>query len=109
MTCPTCNGEKEIHALVKYTRGGCKPATLPCFDCKGTGSVPDERGAWMALGKRMRDTRVAASLGLIDAAKILGVNVVALSDAEHGRVDPAPYVAKYEAAWTNPETTKEAP
>lgn len=99
MKCPTCDGEKEVRALVKFVRGGCKPMTLACLDCKGTGEVPDERATWMDVGARMRNTRLYAHMTLTEAAKIIGVGVVDLSDAEHGRVDPAPFIQKYEAAW----------
>ena len=38
VTCPSCNGAKE-HEGMLYGPSGCRPGTVPCSPCKGTGII----------------------------------------------------------------------
>ena len=90
MTCSDCSGTGRVFGLV-YRQGGCSPGWINCPRCRGTGAVPESTPAWIEAGERIRQERVASDLSLRERARQLGISPAVLGDAEHGRIDPAPY------------------
>ena len=93
--CDTCSGKGTIWApFALHKDGGCKPATLTCYDCKGTGLERGQR-EWKVTGQECRRLRVDVepyeSLG--DVARRSGISVVEVSEMERGKADPARLVA----------------
>ena len=80
ITCPTCNGEKVIRAVLHDVE-------IACDQCDGTGTVPDEMLTWIERGKEIRAERLARKVTLRDEAKRLGVDVMTISAIERGLVD----------------------
>lgn len=85
--CPNCKGQGSYKLLT------CPGAVLrdqTCILCDGTGQIGEQRLAWIAAGRVHRDARVARYETQRDAARRLGLDVVALSRMEQGVMDPAP-------------------
>lgn len=92
--CPDCNGAKTVTGLAKFSGGRpCAPMTFACFRCRGAGTVPDIVATWIEEGRQLRARRIERDRSVREEAHALGVRVVDLADAEHGRRDPAPYLA----------------
>lgn len=87
MNCPDCNGEKEVKIFPKLVNGKII-CTLPCDRCNQSGTVPDIQEIWIHLGKSMRKDRVQRKQTLRDAAEVLGISALHLSQAERGMIDP---------------------
>lgn len=92
--CPSCQGAKTLHAFVD----GRDPITgkrwgrqerVPCFACKGSGTISRQQAAWMEIGAAHRAARVARGESIFAAAGRLGITTVALNAMEQGREDPA--------------------
>lgn len=95
MICPTCNGEKEIVGLFPvYAEGYTGPRSpcfvMPCHRCKGVGEVPDEQGAWIEAGKRMKAERLGRAVGLRAEAERRGMLPSILAQMESGMIEPKP-------------------
>jgi transcriptional regulator with XRE-family HTH domain len=88
MICPTCAGAKVVRGLGCSPDSGCRPIELACFDCQGTGAIPEERAAWIEEGERLRKDRRGRGLSLREEAKRRRISPVELSAMEHGRVKP---------------------
>lgn len=90
MKCPDCEGHgKTVATHVSYANGthGYGVA-MPCLRCSGSGTVPDVMREWMARGRRLREKRLAARRNLREEAARRGLNVVELSQMEHGKIEP---------------------
>lgn len=98
MICPDCAGRKTVTGLAKYSDGRpCGVETYPCFRCKGSGEVSDQVAQWIEQGRRLYRERLDGEpyRSILQAACWLGVPVLDLADAEHGRRDPSSYLAMY--------------
>jgi DNA-binding XRE family transcriptional regulator len=87
--CSSCDGTGKATALLCPAG---EVREVKCFTCGGSGVLSDERLWWMHNGKALRELRQAHGLGQMEAAKRFGVPVHLWSNAEHGRIDPAPYL-----------------
>lgn len=76
------------------------PWSLRCRDCDGTGHIPFKQVGWQTIGKQLRNVRLSHDLTGREAARLLGIRASDYSDAEFGRVDPAPVLAASLAALT---------
>ena len=87
MTCPDCNGEREVDVyFVLRADGICHPhLRLSCIRCQATGQLPDEMAEWIEAGKKLRTDRLARNMTLRAEAKRLGVSPSELSAREQGR------------------------
>jgi hypothetical protein len=87
MKCPSCNGEKgrTFTAFVNRGEAGCSVEQHRCSQCGGSGEISEYEHGLYVEGRRLRDARVAADLGLYDAAKLFGCSTPELSAIEHGR------------------------
>ena len=88
LPCLSCDGRGETYYI-------CENRMLRCSSCDGTGKQ-ERDAAWVGQGQRLRELRVGSDLSLREAAKRCGQNVVALSEAERGRRDPAQFLAALE-------------
>lgn len=61
---------------------------ISCSRCNATGRVPAEMWRWKLDGEVLCEDRQSNDRSLREEAKRRGVCVVALSDAERGRIDP---------------------
>lgn len=59
---------------------------VTCLTCKGEGALTPERLRAINEGAAMRRERIARGESIRDAAARLGVDVVTLSQREHGEV-----------------------
>jgi hypothetical protein len=82
--CPDCEGRKIISGI-GCGANGCKPMTLPCFTCKGIGSISEEQVERIRKGEAMRQDRLARDMSLREEAQRLGIKARELSDLEHGK------------------------
>lgn len=74
---------------------------LPCPTCAGTGEISEERARWIAEGRRLHRYRLGREpdafplyRSMLQAAVRHGVTLGQWADAEAGRVDPAPLIAR---------------
>ena len=84
MTCPDCNGEKTLNALVNRGEKGCAWESIPCITCHGAGKVPESYLAARAEGGRRRAERIARGETLMEMSRRTGIGVVELSRQERG-------------------------
>ena len=84
LNCLSCGGHGKTFYICTMTH-------IECGSCKGTGKV-ERDAAWLEKGQRLRLWRIDHDLSLREFAKKVGVGVVALSAAEHGRADPEPFM-----------------
>lgn len=86
-TCPHCNGKGDIGPV--HINRGDQPHewrdSFPCTLCGGTGNVADDVIEARALGKALRDKRVANDESLLEASRRFGMSPAELSGLEHGR------------------------
>lgn len=90
MTCPDCNGEREVdvHFLL-MADGSCVPhRRVKCSRCQGTGEVSGEMVGWIKRGRALRDDRLSRGLTLRAEAARRGLAPSELSAMEMGRVEP---------------------
>ena len=79
--CPTCEGKNEIFGI------GCpgfKPILITCHTCNGKGEITDVQIERMKDGEKLRQERLKRRMSLRNEAKRLNINVIELSDIEHG-------------------------
>lgn len=88
MICPECNGKKAIDILPKYGGDGKIITSIPCNRCEESGEVPDIQEIWIHLGKSLREERRSRGKTLREEAKMLGIDIVTLSKAERGMINP---------------------
>lgn len=89
VTCPRCNGEKEILAqFVRMSNGTCRSQMLPCNQCRGQGKVTEEMLDWIRKGKEIRAERLLRNVGLREEAIARGIFPSELSAMEQGRIKP---------------------
>jgi hypothetical protein len=89
ITCPSCDGDKQLPAFVSYAPGFSGPPVrlLPCPECDGVGSITQEHQARKQLGESMRKYRTnALQLGLREAADKWGMRPSVLSMIEQGKI-----------------------
>ena len=91
VTCPDCSG---VHSVGGIGCGpdGCRPMLIKCQTCRGMGRITLGQQLWIVDGQRLRELRLAGDRSLREQAKVLDVSPAVLSDAEHGRCDPSPYI-----------------
>lgn len=85
--CPSCRGARL--EPMETLAHACRPikARLPCFQCDGAGRLSAKAPEWIARGRMLKDLRLAAAMGLRQAAELWGIHAAELSDIEHGRID----------------------
>lgn len=100
MTCPDCRGARE-RAGLGCGPAGCRPMVIPCETCTATGEISEERGRWITEGQRLHHYRLVgegdtfpAYRSMLAVAAQHGVTLGQWADAEMGRVDPAPLIAR---------------
>ncbi|MFA7219175.1 MAG: hypothetical protein WC119_01500 [Synergistaceae bacterium] len=81
MKCLECNGGKKLTAMFHSVE-------LCCPYCDGTGEVDDKTPLWRADGKILKERRIKKRLTLLNAANLLRVSVISLSNMEIGKVEP---------------------
>lgn len=84
MKCPECGGKGQVvrHGTVFLT----------CPSCHGVGRLTREQVQRTEQSKLLEDLRVSLGWCMADAAEACRVTVLLYNDAEHGRVDPTPYL-----------------
>lgn len=90
-TCPTCHGAKVLRGVACP---GFRVVEIACFDCGGAGEVSDLRAIWARGGEQLKASRACRDMSLREAAEWIGVTPKEWSDAEFGRIDPAPLRAR---------------
>lgn len=80
--CIDCDGHGFIPAAFK-------PISIPCRMCGGTGDMLSIQRQWREAGERHRQKRLNNFENLRDCAKRLNLDVIVLSDAERGVIDPS--------------------
>ena len=86
-TCIACDGSGKVSG---YACPGFRPVTFDCFGCNGKGVVDDVTRLWKEIGETMRACRLARDKSQREFADWIGADVVTLSKAEAGRIDPRP-------------------
>ena len=84
VTCWDCNGT----GIRCPAAGNTSFRDIPCDRCGETGTVPAYMRQWAEWGELIRNRRRAMEFGLMDWAKMNGYDLVALSRAERGILDP---------------------
>lgn len=84
--CKNCKGKGTYRAFVRSEYGGCAWRDVGCYVCGGSGEITEEQVVVIAEGERRRLDRIARGVSMRDEARSLGMDVVALSDLEHGRI-----------------------
>ena len=86
-TCPDCRGEKSAFGLACTMDKGCRPVTMVCRFCKGTGVVDSPAFKRWRIGEAMRPARVKRGSSQREQAALPGIPQFVLNDIENGRVD----------------------
>ena len=94
-TCPDCRGEKSAFGLACTMDKGCRPITMVCRFCNGTGVVDASAFKRWRIGEAMRRARVKRGSSQREQAALLGISQIVLNDIEHGRAT-APACSKCE-------------
>lgn len=81
--CLDCDGSGFFQAAFK-------PIRVPCRRCGESGKIPAAQMLWHQDGQWYKALRLSGQETLRDAAKRLNLDVMVLSDAERGCVDPHP-------------------
>ena len=84
VSCWDCNST-GILALARFNTAG---VDIPCDRCNGTGKCPAIMREWQNLGAAYKEDRQRNDRSLREEAKLRGYNVVTLSKAERGIIDP---------------------
>lgn len=89
--CTNCNGTgRTVLSHVRYADGtGASNVRDLCTMCQGRGAVPAITRQWSENGKRCRERRVGAAIGVREMAARLGLSAPDVSHMEWGRADPA--------------------
>lgn len=91
-TCPDCNGEKKLSALVNRGEKGCSWEQITCITCHGSGEVAGDyaqrRNEAKEKGKLLKAGRLARNETLLQAARRLNMSVSEYSRLERGVVLP---------------------
>lgn len=93
MKCDLCDGTGTLHGLVRRT-DGCRPGSIPCPDCRGTGIGIDYPAHWKPHGEKLRQLREEKDLSTRECARLIGVRPSELSEAETGRRDPSLFLTR---------------
>jgi DNA-binding XRE family transcriptional regulator len=94
VACPRCKGNKGGNGFVNRGAAGCAVEFIPCGVCRGQGMVEPHVRGWYDAGDKFRALRRQRDLSLREAAKVIGVSVVDVSEAERGIRDPEPFIQK---------------
>lgn len=81
--CPSCEGRGKDIGIACGSKG-CRPMTMPCSLCGGSGSVEDARLKMWQSGQSHRRDRLARNMTLRQEADRLGISMVDLSKIERG-------------------------
>ena len=76
MTCPTCEGKKQILGIIP-------PTKVNCPDCAAFGTI-DADGEQLRAGKILKETRAAEGLSLRDYCLKYNIDPVIRSKQERG-------------------------
>lgn len=79
ITCWDCKGNGHVRLF---------HGAVECPRCEGLGNVPKVTADWYETGKAIKRDRLARRVKMHDEAKRLGVNPLAYSDIERGKIDP---------------------
>lgn len=80
ITCWDCKGDGHVRLF---------HGRADCPRCEGSGKVLKITATWFEAGKAIKRHRLARRVNMRDEAKRLGVNPLAYSDIERGKIDPA--------------------
>jgi len=80
--CPICLGNGELKIFSKTT------PTIKCHFCEGLKQIEEIHLEWIEQGKMLKNNRISSQLTLKEAATLLEVDVLCLSDMENGKVKP---------------------
>ena len=81
MICPKCNGKKKLVCTFP-------PKLIACYQCEGSGEVPEEMSEWIDKGKIIKEKRISKRMSHREASMKLGVDGHMLSKMETGRIEP---------------------
>jgi hypothetical protein len=77
-TCPDCRGEKPAFGLACTMDKGCRPITMVCRFCNGTGIVDAPAFKRWRIGEAMRRARVKRGSSRREQAALLEIPQIVL-------------------------------
>ena len=83
MTCPECGGSGRYSMLLRQGVG-----TMACELCHTLGHIAGEGIEWRLKGQEFREKRVARGITIRDWARWNQLDVLTVSNAERGIIDP---------------------
>lgn len=89
--CSNCNGNKQSF-VIACGSFGCKPMTMKCFRCEGSGLINSEMLEWIEKGKKLKQQRLDMNLSLREAAQRMDLMASHLSKLEQGKEDPTHFL-----------------
>ena len=88
--CPDCRETGAQTVFVDFEDGSGICEDRPCHRCGGTGRVSAEMSDWISRGRALRNARIVRWELIWQMSERLGVGPSEISNAETGRIDPAP-------------------
>jgi RecJ-like exonuclease len=97
ITCWDCKGNGHVRIF---------HGAIDCSRCDGLGRVPKITATWHEIGKAIKRQRLARRMSMREEAERLGVNLIAYSDIERGKIDPEviAHLLPENTELTHPET-----
>ena len=91
MICPRCHGRGRM---------SCRESNgfsyvwnqLTCPTCRGAGHITERDVQWLREANVLNEMRLSLDYSMPEAARETGVDLVSYNDAEHGRIDPEPFI-----------------
>ena len=97
MICPRCHGNGKLHTresngfvFVWHSRH--------CPMCHGAGHITKRDLYWLREADVLSEMRMSIDYSMPEAARETGVDIVAYNDAEHGRMNPEPFIERLRQA-----------